>query len=186
MFLDRDGVLNEVVERDGQPASPRKAAEFRLVGDVHDAVRRLRAAGLPVYVVTNQPDLARGLLPQRELDAMVKTLRDDVGVDDVRVCPHDDGDGCACRKPLPGLLQDLAAVHDVRLDGSYMVGDTWRDMEAGRTAGCRTVLLRTWYNDDASGDAVVDTLSQAADWILAAERSDADGADRGEGEGAAR
>lgn len=176
VFLDRDGVLNEIVERDGQPASPRQIEEFRLVGDARDAVRRLRAAGLPVYVVTNQPDLARGLLPQRELDAMMKTLLDDVGVDDVRVCPHDDGDVCACRKPLPGMLHDLAAAHAVRLGGSYMVGDTWRDMEAGRSAGCQTVLLRTWYNEDASGDAVANTLSEAADWILAAVRHEGEGA----------
>lgn len=166
VFLDRDGVLNEVVERDGQPASPREASEFRLVGDARTAVARLHAAGLPVYVVTNQPDLARGLLPERELEAMLETLRGDVGVDDVRVCPHDDGDGCVCRKPLPGLLQGLATTHGVQLEDSYMVGDTWRDMEAGRAAGCRTVLLRTWYNDDANGDAVVSTLSEAVDWIL--------------------
>jgi D-glycero-D-manno-heptose 1,7-bisphosphate phosphatase len=167
VFLDRDGVLNAIVEREGRPESPRQRGEFLLVPGAHESVRRLRAAGLPVFVVTNQPDLARGLLPAPELEAMMRQLADHVGVDDARVCPHEDRDGCACRKPAPGMILELAERWGVDTRRSFMVGDTWRDVEAGRAAGCRTVLLRTWYNDDADGDMTVSDLGEAVDWILA-------------------
>lgn len=173
VFLDRDGVLNVIVEREGRPESPRVRGEFVLVAGARDSVDRLKAAGLPVFVVTNQPDLARGLLPVAELDAMMRQLEDDVGVDDMRVCPHEDRHGCTCRKPAPGMILELAAHWGVDTRRSFMVGDTWRDMEAGRAAGCRTVLLRTWYNDDADGDMTVSDLGAAVDWILTAR---ADGA----------
>lgn len=171
VFLDRDGVLNEVVVREGRVESPRSSAEFRIVPDAAASVRRLRAAGLPVLVVTNQPDIARGLLPHDDLKAMLDRLRSEVGVDDAMACVHDDGDGCDCRKPLPGLLVALARKWNVDLGQSFMVGDTWRDMDAGRAAGCRTVLLRTWYNGDAVGDTVVEDLAAAAEWILEAHGS---------------
>lgn len=166
VFLDRDGVLNEVVERDGRAESPRSMDEFRLVSDAGESVTRLRLAGLATLVVTNQPDVARGLLPATVLEDMVAALRDGVGVDDVIVCPHDDADNCSCRKPQPGMLHDLAVRWDVDLQRSYVVGDTWRDMLAGRNAGCTTVLVRTAYNDDASGDVEVASLGHAAAWIL--------------------
>jgi D-glycero-D-manno-heptose 1,7-bisphosphate phosphatase len=166
VFLDRDGVLNEIVERDGRVESPRLLSELRVTADAREAVSRLRQAGLHVFVVTNQPDLARGLLPAAELEAMMDVLRTNVGFDDVAVCPHVDSDQCDCRKPRPGMLLQLAARWRVDPARSWMVGDTWRDMDAGRAAGCRTVLLRTWYNRDVHGDTVVDSLGSAVDWIV--------------------
>jgi D-glycero-D-manno-heptose 1,7-bisphosphate phosphatase len=166
VFMDRDGVLNEIVVRDGRVESPRSLEEFRLVADARSAVARLRAAGLPVLVVTNQPDIARGLLPAADLDAMLKRLRTEAGVDDATACPHEDADECTCRKPQPGMLTGLARKWNVDPSQSWMVGDTWRDVEAGRAAGCRTVLLRTWYNNDANGDAIVSSLGDAVDLIL--------------------
>jgi D-glycero-D-manno-heptose 1,7-bisphosphate phosphatase len=175
VFLDRDGVLNVIVERDGRPESPRRLSEFRLVADAHRSVARLKAAGLPVFVVTNQPDLSRGLVSVEQLDAMMQTLTSELGIDAAGVCPHEDRDACACRKPRPGLILDLADRWRVDPTRSFMVGDTWRDMDAGRAAGCRTVLLRTWYNDDAHGDVTVDDLSSAVDRILAWHAADGDG-----------
>ncbi|MEX1183121.1 MAG: HAD family hydrolase [Gemmatimonadota bacterium] len=166
VFLDRDGVLNEVVTRDGNPESPRRIDEFKLAADAVAAVSRLKEAGLPVLVVTNQPDITRGLLPPAELDGMFAQLSERVGIDDAAFCPHEDGEGCECRKPLPGMLRELAQRWDVDLARSFMVGDTWRDMIAGRAAGCRTVLLRTSYNVGTAGDAEAATLSEAVDWIL--------------------
>jgi D-glycero-D-manno-heptose 1,7-bisphosphate phosphatase len=170
VFLDRDGVLNEIVLRDGRVESPRTLDEFRLAPGARDAVHRLRDAGLPALVVTNQPDVARGLLPADVLAGMNARLREDVGVDDVRVCPHEDADSCECRKPLPGMLRELATRWEVDLERSFMVGDTWRDMMAGRSAGCTTVLVRTAYNDDASGDVEVGSVEEAATWILDAAK----------------
>jgi D-glycero-D-manno-heptose 1,7-bisphosphate phosphatase len=174
IFLDRDGVLNDPVWRDGAPASPRRATDFRIAAGAADAVRRLRAAGLPVFVVTNQPDLARGTLGAGEHARMLSMLRAAVPVDDVAVCPHDDADGCACRKPKPGMLEELAARHGVALARSVMVGDSKRDLEAGRHAGCRTILLRRDYNRGLEADTVVETLGEAVDEILRNQRGECD------------
>jgi D-glycero-D-manno-heptose 1,7-bisphosphate phosphatase len=166
IFLDRDGVLNEVVWRDGAPVSPRRASEFRVAAGAGEAVRRLKAAGWLVFVVTNQPDLARGTLAQGEHERMLELLAGAVPVDDVAVCPHDDADACGCRKPKPGMLEALAARHGVALGRSVVVGDSWKDVEAGRRAGCRTILLRRAYNDGVEADRVVDTLAAAVDEIV--------------------
>ena len=141
VFLDRDGVLNELVPRDGGPGSPWLPGEFRVAPGAADAVRRLRERGWLVFVVTNQPEVARGRIRPADLEAMHAALRAAVPVDDVAVCPHDDASGCECRKPRPGLVRGLAARHGVDLARSFLVGDTWRDVGAGRAAGCRTIRL---------------------------------------------
>jgi D-glycero-D-manno-heptose 1,7-bisphosphate phosphatase len=174
IFFDRDGVLNEVVWRDGAPVSPRCAAELRLVAGAAEAVRRLRSAGWLVLVVTNQPDLARGALERAEHDRILALFRESLAVDDVAVCPHDDTHDCRCRKPKPGMLEDLAARHRVVLSRSVMVGDSWKDIEAGRRAGCRTVLLRREYNRGLEADVVTDTLESAVDEILRQQRAASD------------
>jgi D-glycero-D-manno-heptose 1,7-bisphosphate phosphatase len=166
VFFDRDGVLNEVMFRDGAPVAPLRAADFRIAAGAPEAVRRLRDAGVPSYVVTNQPDLARGKLAQAEFDRMIAALRAEVPVDDVAWCPHDDADQCHCRKPKPGMLTDLAAKHGVDLVRSAMVGDTWKDMDAGRAAGVRTILLRRPYNGGVRADRVVYSLDDAVTDIL--------------------
>lgn len=169
VFLDRDGVLNPLVESDGGLRSPRVRTEFTLDAGAPEPVRRLRRAGFLVFVVTNQPDVARGRLPRSELAAMNAELRARLRVDDLRVCPHDDGDRCACRKPRPGMLRVLARRWGVDLAASYMVGDTWKDVAAGRAAGCRTVLIRRRYNAGVEADETVASLADAADRILARE-----------------
>jgi D-glycero-D-manno-heptose 1,7-bisphosphate phosphatase len=161
VFLDRDGVLNELVDRDGARASPRRLADFRLVPGAADGVRRLRAAGSRVFVVTNQPDVARGLLGAAELERMNRELVSAVGVDELMVCHHDDADGCACRKPMPGMLSALAAKWDVDLAHSFIVGDSWKDVEAGRRVGCRSVLIAGPEGDRLGADAVVQSLADA-------------------------
>jgi D-sedoheptulose 7-phosphate isomerase len=168
VFLDRDGVLNHVVPRDGLAGSPRELAELTLVPGAGEAVGRLRAAGFLTLVVTNQPDLARGLLLPDVHDAIMERVRGAVGPDDMAACPHDDADRCACRKPLPGMLTGLAARWGVSLEQSYVVGDGWKDMEAARAAGCRTILVRNDWNHDVVADAVATDLAGAVDLILGA------------------
>ena len=170
VFFDRDGVLNQLVERDAGLASPRSAADFRLVPEAADVVSRLRAAGLGIFVVTNQPDVARGHLSEAELEEMHAQLRDRLAPDDIAVCPHDDRDRCLCRKPLPGMLYALSSRWSVDLTASVVVGDSWRDVEAGRRAGCRTVLLARPSLLPApvpsGATAIVETLNDAAEWVL--------------------
>lgn len=169
VFLDRDGVLNPLIEGDGELRSPRTRKEFELDESARGVVERLRRSGYLVFVVTNQPDMARGKLPLAELVAMNAEVRCSLKVDDLRVCPHDDDDHCECRKPLPGMLHVLARRWGVDLSESFMVGDTWRDVEAGRAAGCRTILVRRSYNAGVAASHVVDSLDEVANAIAACE-----------------
>lgn len=166
VFLDRDGVVNRVVMRDGAPASPRALAELELEPTAARGVGALRDAGFLVFVVTNQPDLARGLLAPSVHEAIVERVAGAVAPDDLMVCPHDDRDGCDCRKPRPGMLLRLAERWGVGLAASYMVGDGWRDVEAGRAAGCRAILIRADYNRDVDADHTVTSLAEAVNVIM--------------------
>jgi D-glycero-D-manno-heptose 1,7-bisphosphate phosphatase len=166
VFLDRDGVLNRVVLRDGRPASPRSLEELALEPHAAPASSALRAAGFLVFVVTNQPDLARGLLTPAVHEAIVERVRDAVAPDELVVCPHDDHDACACRKPRPGMLVRLAERWGVDLASSYMVGDSWKDMEAGRAAGCRVILIGADYNRGVPADHTVANLAEATAVII--------------------
>jgi D-glycero-D-manno-heptose 1,7-bisphosphate phosphatase len=169
VFLDRDGVLNRVLIRDGMPFGPMTLAEFVLVDNAAADVRRLKDAGYAVIVATNQPELARGRLKHAELDAMHAKLRAEVPVDAIYVCPHDDAARCACRKPQPGLLLSAAREHEIDLPRSFMVGDRWRDVEAGKAAGCRTVLVEMGYREalKTPPDHVAADLEEAVRKILA-------------------
>jgi D-glycero-D-manno-heptose 1,7-bisphosphate phosphatase len=169
VFLDRDGVLNDAVVRDGKPYSPAGLHELAVPPDVPDALRALRAAGFVLIVVTNQPDVARGIQERSVVEAINTELRARLPLDDVFVCYHDDRDGCSCRKPLPGLLLQAAAEHRIALAQSFMVGDRWRDVEAGRRAGCFTVRLERHYRDpgpESPPSYIAGSLLDAAQWIL--------------------
>jgi D-sedoheptulose 7-phosphate isomerase len=166
VFLDRDGVLNDVVFRDGQPGSPRTVDEFQVSGGVAEALAGLTRARFPLLVVSNQPDVARGLLDRAALDEMTRRLLERLPIDGVFVCPHDDGDACSCRKPKPGLLEQAAAASAIDLSRSFIIGDSWKDVEAGRRAGCTTILVRREYNRDVPADHVCHDLESAVDFIL--------------------
>jgi D-glycero-D-manno-heptose 1,7-bisphosphate phosphatase len=167
VFLDRDGVLVETDVRDGAAYAVTTLAEFRVLPDAAAQVARLRAAGLVCLVFTNQPEVARGTIAPEVIDAMHGALRAALPVDDVYVCPHDDADGCTCRKPQPGMLREAAAHWAVSLADSFVIGDRWRDIDAGRAAGCYTVLLEREYSGATVADARVATLAEAVDVVLA-------------------
>lgn len=164
MFLDRDGVLNAVIARDGRPYPPRSLTDLAIYPEVPGSLTRLKDAGFALVVVTNQPDVARATQTREMVEAMNAHLSTVLPLDEVRVCYHDDEDRCACRKPSPGLLT-AAPYYD--LPGSFMVGDRWRDVEAGQNAGCRTVFIDRGYAErQPVADAHVRSLSEAVDWIL--------------------
>ena len=148
VFLDRDGVLNAAVVVDGLPHPPRDRGRGRRDARTSpDACRALRLAGFMLVVVTNQPDLARGTATRRRrrrdqpLRAQTRSRSTTCAM-----CPHDDVDDCQCRKPRPGLLLDAAAEHGHRpARRAGMVGDRWRDVDAGRAAGCRTIFIDRGY-----------------------------------------
>jgi D-glycero-D-manno-heptose 1,7-bisphosphate phosphatase len=168
VFLDRDGVINRAVLRDGRPYPPATVETLELLPGVAEALARLHRAGYRLVVVTNQPDIARGTQDRSAVDSMHAALAAALPIDDFRVCDHDDSDGCDCRKPKPGLLRQAAQAADIDLGSSFMVGDRWRDIEAGRAAGCRTIFIEYGYNERRphAPDAIVQSLAEAADWIL--------------------
>ena len=168
VFLDRDGVINANLDRDGKPVAPTKFEEFRFLPGVEDAIRRLRAGGYLIIVCTNQPDVGTGRTPRSAVEAMHVAVRARLEVDDIKVCFHTDAEGCACRKPKPGMIVDAAREHGIALEKSYMVGDRWRDVVAGHAAGCLTIFVESGYEQDGPNqpDYVVGSLSQAADIIL--------------------
>jgi D-glycero-D-manno-heptose 1,7-bisphosphate phosphatase len=171
VFLDRDGVLNAAVVRSGKPYPPATPEELAVLDGVPEALARLRAAGFLLLVVTNQPDVARGAQRREVVEALNARLQRELPLDEFFVC-YEDAPDSPRKKPNPGLLLEAAAKYDVDLGASYMVGDRWRDVEAGARAGCRTVLVDHGYDERRSQsppDASAPGLSGAADWILARE-----------------
>lgn len=168
VFLDRDGVINANYVRDGHAYAPRSFAEFRLLPGVEEAVRRAKEAGYLVIVITNQPDVPSGITPRAEVDAMHRSLRERLAIDDIKICFHTDADHCECRKPKPGMLLEAAAQYDIDMKSSYFVGDRWRDVMAGQAAGCRTILIDYGLVQEkpVSPDKIVGSLAEAVAYIL--------------------
>jgi len=173
VFLDRDGVLNANVMRDGKPVAPTMISDFQLLPGVGEAVRALKAAGFLAIVVTNQPDVRTGRTPKATLDAMHAALRSQVPVDDIKMCLHVEADGCECRKPKPGMLMEATHEHGIDLAASYLVGDRWRDIGAGKAAGCLTIFVDQGYEQETKiqPDYIVDSLPAAVAYILERERN---------------
>jgi D-glycero-D-manno-heptose 1,7-bisphosphate phosphatase len=170
VFLDRDGVINQAIVIDGRPFSPQSPGELHLLPGVPAACTRLKAAGFLLIVATNQPDIANHKTTRERVDELNQILKDQLPLDDVFVCPHNDQDNCACRKPKPGLLTAAAARWQIDLAASFMVGDRWRDVDAGRAAGCRTVFIDHGYSErrPTQPDIVTASLLAAAPSIIAA------------------
>jgi D-glycero-D-manno-heptose 1,7-bisphosphate phosphatase len=168
VFLDRDGVLTRVVVRNGQPAAPLTLDEFAIEPQSLTALPALRAAGFLLIVVTNQPDVARGWVAREAVEEMHRRLRAALPLDDIKVCWEPDGPDNTCYKPKPGMLLAAAAEHGVELRRSFMIGDRWRDVGAGRAAGCFTVFIDRGYAEPLrdTPDAVCADLVGAAAVVL--------------------
>lgn len=168
VFLDRDGVVNKAEVRSGVPHPPQSLQDFELLSGAVGAVDRLRDAGFAVVIVTNQPDVARGDQRREIVESMHEVVREALQPDGIMVCYHDDSDRCQCRKPAPGML--MAAAEELGLDLalSFMIGDRWRDIAAGRRAGCQTVFVDRGYKErqPEDPDAIVADVSEAVAWIL--------------------
>jgi D-glycero-D-manno-heptose 1,7-bisphosphate phosphatase len=174
VFLDRDGVLNRAVVRNGRPYPPATLDNFEILPGVPEAVRRLHEAGFLLIGATNQPDVARGTQRREVVEAMNAVLLTVLPITAILVCYEDD-DNCSRRKPNPGLLLEAAETYGIDLAGSFMIGDRWRDIEAGRRAGCRTVFIDLGYAErrpDPGADHVAEDVSAAAAWILSQTRKE--------------
>lgn len=173
LFLDRDGVLNRAVVRDGKPFPPACVEELEIPAGVADALEQARELGFVLIGATNQPDVARGLTARTTVQAINCRLLESIPVREILVCYHDDRDGCTCRKPQPGLLVQAAEKYRVDLSASYMIGDRWRDIEAGRRAGCTTIWIDCGYRECwpvAPPDHTVRSLLEAIATIARIDR----------------
>ncbi len=168
VFLDRDGVLNRAVVREGKPYPPANIDEMEILPGVPDAIKQLKAAGFVLIVVSNQPDVARGTAPRESVEAIHAYLAERLPIDRFIMCYHDSGDNCDCRKPRPGMLLTGGREFGVDLSASFMVGDRWRDVEAGASAGCRTFFIDYAYDEKQplSSDFRVSSLQEAASIIV--------------------
>jgi D-glycero-D-manno-heptose 1,7-bisphosphate phosphatase len=175
VFLDRDGVLTDV-RGDGTPRPRRSPGELRLVPGTAAQLDRLHRAGYALVVVTNQPDVARGLTRLADVEQLHRALAAALPLDAVYCCPHDTADRCSCRKPEPGMLLTAATDHSLALARSWMIGDRWVDISAAHHAEMRAVLIeRAWsWEATSSGgspphlepDARVPDLAAAVSVIL--------------------
>ena len=168
LFLDRDGTINRSDVRDGRPYAPTRAEDFQILPGVAETIANVKEAGFPVIVITNQPDISTGKQSVEILDAMHARLTEELGIDDIFVCPHVDNHHCDCRKPRPGLILAAAQKWDVDCSRSIMAGDRWRDVDAGRAAGCATVFIDHGYAEDQPErvDIVVSSLADAEGFIM--------------------
>ena len=169
VFLDRDGVLNAAIVRNGKPFPPASVEELQIFPEAPEALAALKQRGFLLIVITNQPDVARGTQTKSSVEAIHAALTAALPLDAVFTCYHDDADRCDCRKPKPGML--LRAFQDFKIDASlsYMVGDRWRDIDAGASAGCKTVWIDYNYAERAPAsrvDARVASVAEAAAWII--------------------
>ena len=172
VFLDRDGVLNEAIVRNGTPHPPPSLDELRMIPGAERAIAALHDAGFLAIGITNQPDVARGTTALAAVQAMNAAVQDALGLDALYACFHDDADGCDCRKPKPGLVHRAAAEHDVNVGASYLIGDRFKDIACGRAAGCTTIFIDRGYAETVAttgADSTVHSLDEGMHVIFERE-----------------
>ena len=147
IFLDRDGVINRSIIRQGKPYPPQSMGEFEWVDDIHETLETLKKSDYILTVFTNQPDVARGRQSKRQVESFHHYIRASLPIDQIYTCFHDNGDHCECRKPKPGMIYRAQADWQIDLGQSYVVGDRWRDIDAGNEAGCQTIWIDYGYEE---------------------------------------
>lgn len=175
VFLDRDGVLVVPEFRDGRSYAPTQLEKLVLYQDAAPALEALKAEGYLLVVVTNQPDINAGKVPAETVAEMHRRLKADLPVDAVYMCPHTRTENCDCRKPAAGMLRQAGAKFGIDLDSSFMIGDRVSDVEAGRSAGCRTIFIDLGYTSEPrpqNADWTVFSISEAASLVLELPRKD--------------
>jgi D-glycero-D-manno-heptose 1,7-bisphosphate phosphatase len=166
VFIERDGVLNQVQLGGQNQVSPTTLADFKVNVEAAPLLKRLKDAGLLIFVTTNQPGIARGYLPRRELDYMHDQLRRKLPIDDLFLCPHDEADRCPCRRPKPGLIKEARYKWQLNLDRSFVISDKWQDAEAARAAGCTSLLIDSPWIGKVHHDFVLPDLAAVVEKIL--------------------
>lgn len=163
VFFDRDGVINKLIFRKGNYYSPREINNFKLYNDAKKVIKTVKEKGYLSIIISNQPDIARGLLTKTELNKMTKYLYNRLKVDDILYCMHDDPDVKGCRKPAPGLIIKAKNKWKISLQNSFMIGDTEKDLGAAKNAGVKFLLISRNYNENIN---VSDRINKLTDITL--------------------
>lgn len=147
IFLDRDGIILEPVIIGGKSHPPSCVSAMKFIDGIEELLDYL-VEFYSIFVVTNQPDVARGIQTQEEVEAMHKKIYKKLPqITDIWACYHDDKDNCQCRKPKIGMLLDASYFYDINLKESFVCGDRWRDIECGQNAGCSTIFVDYGWNE---------------------------------------
>lgn len=173
VFLDRDGVINEVVFHNSEkPSSPWAFEEFKLISGVKKTLEKLSQMRYYLFIVSNQPDIARGYIEKGTTEKINKIIYKSFPIKEILICPHDDYHHCDCRKPKPGMLFSLSKKWEIDLKKSFLIGDNWKDIAAGQSAGCRTIILDRSYNQSVEADYRVKNLEAAVRLIKSIEHKE--------------
>lgn len=166
IFIERDGVLNQVRLERQQQVSPLTLEEFKVNMEAAPLLKKLKAAGMTIIVTTNQPGISRGYLMRREMDRMHDLMRRVLPIDDILFCSHDETDRCSCRKPKTGMFIEAGFKWRLALDRSFVISDKWQDAEAARSIGSTSLLIKSPWNGSAHHDFVLPNLSAITEKIL--------------------
>lgn len=164
LFLDRDGVLNKSVVVDGKPYPPKDLNSLELTDGIQDVLKRFKDHGFLLIVVTNQPDVSKGKTTKEKVEEINQYLANELNLDDVYTCFHDDQHNCNCRKPKPGMLHQANEKYNIDFNNSILVGDRWKDIKAGNEVGCRTIFIDYGYHE--SGECNPDYIIESPASIL--------------------
>lgn len=174
IFLDRDGILNNAILIDGKPYPPRTIKDVVISNGIVEKLSRLKEKGFLLIGVTNQPDVVRGDTTRKLVESINSYIKSELRLDALYVCYHDDKDNCLCRKPKPGLILNALKKYQISATLSYMVGDRWKDIEAGKRAGCKTIWVNNFYLEEYKSSEPSYTCANPADafqWIITKESS---------------
>lgn len=147
IFLDRDGVINNNIIESGKPYPPLKLGSVHVIKGMKELIKKWQDEKYLVIVITNQPDVAAHLVTKNKVDKINKFLKNELNFDDIFVCYHGEKDNCNCRKPKIGLFLQAQEKYNIDMKKSWMIGDRWKDIEAGKKAGCKTIYLNYGYDE---------------------------------------
>lgn len=164
IFLDRDGVINYPIVLLGKPYAPKVFSEFVLYPDAIKTLQEFKSYGFALVIVTNQPDVGHGLIDMSELTKMHQFIQGLINIEMIQICPHKQDEGCLCRKPKAGMLLDAAKKMNIDLSNSWLIGDRISDIEAGNSAGVKTIFIDRDYAETQGNiiqASVVNSLEEA-------------------------
>lgn len=159
IFLDRDGVINNTIIVNKKPYPPTRMGEIHVIDGIKDLIKMWHDKGYLVIVITNQPDIGRNVVNVRTVNKINNFLKYEVLFDDLFMCPHRDRDNCECRKPKTGLFRKASDKYGIDFKESYMIGDRWKDIDAGKRIGCKNLIFIDYNYEEKKPDSQDYTFS---------------------------